>query len=452
MKKAACACFVVLILFALMPFSSKAQTTTTVIGQINSDTSWTKTNSPYTLVGSLTVENGSILTVEPGVIVYLGNYQLIVLGSLIAKGSNSEPVTFIEGKLSLTDNSVFEKVVAKSSSISVRSASITDCIVGSIGISGDAKISNNNIGEIGVSMGSPVISDNNISVGISTSRGNQQSFPTIINNNLTDSASFNFSPIGYGISCSGYAVISDNLISNWQSGIYLSGIYSDGSYYNNGIPLIQHNTIINNTKGIEIHFVGDDVAHLSILNNTIKNNQIGIDLTDYNKNDQSTYVFNFNNVYDNSIFNLHLDNYISAAKVFSSTDGSYTPCNVDATYNWWGNTDEKAINSTIGYIPFVGSFSFMPFLTQPNSQAAPNPNTPIPTPVQTVAPTVSPESSIPSQSISPSQNPTASPDHPGAESSILFGLSLDQVVIVALGVVVVLLVFVVVFLRKRTSK
>ena len=62
-------------------------------------------------------------------------------------------------------------------------------------------------------------------------------------------------------------------------------------------------------------------------------------------------------------------------------------------------------------------------------------------------------SPTPIASASSSQNPTATLSQSGAGTSLLFGWSSAEVVIaVLLGVVAVLLVFVVVFLRRRTVK
>src|SRR5208337_5359065 len=42
---------------------------TNVNGTINSDTTWTKANSPYNLTGPVTVDPGVTLSIEPGTIV-----------------------------------------------------------------------------------------------------------------------------------------------------------------------------------------------------------------------------------------------------------------------------------------------------------------------------------------------------------------------------------------------
>ncbi|HSV49111.1 MAG TPA: hypothetical protein VLH35_02260, partial [Candidatus Acidoferrales bacterium] len=49
-------------------------------GTINSDTTWAKVNSPYSLNESVTVENEATLAIEAGVTVELNGYTLQVNG------------------------------------------------------------------------------------------------------------------------------------------------------------------------------------------------------------------------------------------------------------------------------------------------------------------------------------------------------------------------------------
>jgi hypothetical protein len=60
---------------------SSAQTGMSVYGQVNSDTTWTQANSPYTLTGIVQVRSGVTLTIQPGVTVNLGTYSLQVNGT-----------------------------------------------------------------------------------------------------------------------------------------------------------------------------------------------------------------------------------------------------------------------------------------------------------------------------------------------------------------------------------
>jgi len=72
-------------------------------GIITTNTTWTKSNSPYLVTGDLTVASGFILTIEPGVEVkFVANYNdqgfdpidLEVNGELIAIGNQSDSISF----------------------------------------------------------------------------------------------------------------------------------------------------------------------------------------------------------------------------------------------------------------------------------------------------------------------------------------------------------------------
>jgi hypothetical protein len=74
-----------------------AQRATSVNGAITSNTTWTKANSPYDLTGSVTINEGVTLTIEPGVIINLNLYSLQVNGTLNARGTANDPINFIGG-------------------------------------------------------------------------------------------------------------------------------------------------------------------------------------------------------------------------------------------------------------------------------------------------------------------------------------------------------------------
>jgi hypothetical protein len=58
-----------------------------VNGTLNSNTTWTTANSPINLTADVTVNKEVTLTIQPGVTVNFGSYQLIVNGILNAKGT-----------------------------------------------------------------------------------------------------------------------------------------------------------------------------------------------------------------------------------------------------------------------------------------------------------------------------------------------------------------------------
>lgn len=71
---------------------------TPVSGTISSDTTWMLDNSPYIVVGNITVAAGATLTVEPGVEVRFSTGRWLQVsnngGSLVAQGTASQPITF----------------------------------------------------------------------------------------------------------------------------------------------------------------------------------------------------------------------------------------------------------------------------------------------------------------------------------------------------------------------
>jgi len=68
---------------------------TNVRGFIRTDTTWTKAKSPYIMVGGVIVQGNVTLTIEPDVTIKVGSgYALEVQGCLIARGTETEGITF----------------------------------------------------------------------------------------------------------------------------------------------------------------------------------------------------------------------------------------------------------------------------------------------------------------------------------------------------------------------
>jgi len=175
-------------------------------------------------------------------------------------------------------------------------------------------------------------------------------------NSISDSTGCNNAyvhDIGYGIEIGhitfhgfnsfeigvGNVVIRHNKIRNNPVGI--GGLEE-------GTATIENNIIVNNTKGIETG------SQVTIRNNTITDSSIGIAL---NKSPLAT--INQNNIQNYSQYSVKLEN---------------IPNDVDATNNWWGTTDKQAIAQKIydNKNDFnLGNVIFEPFLTEPNTAAAP---------------------------------------------------------------------------------
>jgi hypothetical protein len=82
------------VLVATLGFGT-AQSGTSVSGIISSDTTWTFANSPYNFTGSVFVNSGVTLRIEAGVTLYLNDHSLTVNGTLNARGTGINKISFI---------------------------------------------------------------------------------------------------------------------------------------------------------------------------------------------------------------------------------------------------------------------------------------------------------------------------------------------------------------------
>jgi hypothetical protein len=79
---------------------SPVRAATDVSGPIVTDEVWTLAQSPYTVTGDILVQNGAILTIEPGVVVRLNADKnlLVEAGVLSARGNVQSPIVFTSFK------------------------------------------------------------------------------------------------------------------------------------------------------------------------------------------------------------------------------------------------------------------------------------------------------------------------------------------------------------------
>ena len=353
-----------------------------VNGIISADTTWVA--ATYNFTGNVNVLNGVTLTIEPGARVELNTYFLQVNGILVARGNSAEKISFeamgaytpdfkplspggIEfTKFSTSWNektgtgSIIEDAILNSTTISIQSAS--------------PKIDNDNLNDSSINIntevsfmgtGSPVIYKNVlINSGIVLGGFGM---PIIASNTIQGSNN--------GIYMNGgNATISNNRISGCQCGIFLNTIPVFMGEFPS-YPIVERNLIASNTQGITI-LLYNRFDSLSpgmnipvIMNNTVSENSIGFDVKETNY--ISPTLLN-NNVENNTQYNVRL------------AEGS-TSGDVNATYNWWGTTDQSAIGNSIfdsKNEANLGTVNFVPFLTAPNPQAMPDPNASVPIPIQ----------------------------------------------------------------------
>jgi hypothetical protein len=465
-----------------------AQASTNVGGIISSNTTWTKASSPYNLLGPTLVSSGVTLTIEAGATVNLNTYYLQVDGTLNAIGTSTDTVYINSsavnaGRIEFTasstswneqsgsgciiENAVIDQTVISTKNCSVKISGNTfndnaDMMHENVAITtngGSSIISNNNFnggldisdsstifnniitGGIGIYGGSPVVTKNTISGGSSyfyigrdwdrdyyTIAIEHQCSPTLTNNTIDGSIAFNMNGNGYaynvfnalissntingGIAIgdgSGTVVIANNVISG--SGISANSAVS---------TTISNNLIINADIGLQI---GD----ATVQNNTIANNQVAISL-----NSAVSPTIVWNNIENSSQYNIKL---------------ASTSNNINASNNWWGTADTQAINQTIYDFKYdfnLGTVNFVPFLTEPNPEAMPALNAPMPTPKPEQTPTPTPEqtpstSPTPAPEQTPTSTPTQEPSQPIQLEAIL-GAAIVVAVICAGAVLLIYLI------------
>jgi len=84
----------IMILFIIISFTSVLFADTVILpGEVNGN--WTSANSPYLIEGEISIPDGEVLTIGPGVLVeFQGHYKFHIQGRLLAIGTNSENIVF----------------------------------------------------------------------------------------------------------------------------------------------------------------------------------------------------------------------------------------------------------------------------------------------------------------------------------------------------------------------
>ncbi len=450
-------------LIVLVP-RALAQSGTSVSGLISLDTTWTQAGSPYTLAAPVAVNQGVTLTINPGVTVNLASYYLRVNGTLSAIGSANQRIIFNSGQIIFTTVSngwneqtntgcIIQNSIINQASISASNPIKIDNTIINSQITVNSSIITNNIvtgnincqsaipsaGQSNAPVDSSVISNNsvigNIVLGyVSLGAVTAPSEASSVFNNTVDGSIISGSPQGTpqifnntvsngGIECDGYGSIFSNYIYGSQTGISLYTMRVFGG----NLPCyatVENNIITGNSQGISISLTavfGGGTFTPTVKNNTISGNSIGISLSGFGYN--ATPTIKYNNLQSNTNYTFYLGE----------------SNNVDLTYNWWGTTDQQAINQSIYDFKNdfnLGIVTFLPFLTAPNPQA-PTISNPISTPTPTANPTSTPTSTPASSPItSPNPTPTV-PEFP-------------QVIVLPL--LLVMLVGIIAIRRKMRSK
>ncbi|MEE9151255.1 MAG: right-handed parallel beta-helix repeat-containing protein [Thermoplasmata archaeon] len=245
---------------------------TYVSGSITIDTSWNSIDSPFIVIGDLTVESGATLTIEPGVVVkFDGLNSIIVDGKLIVNGN-------FQNKIKFTSN---QSSPAKGDWYTIRLRTKDNLInhaeieYATYGIFMTFFSANNTISNVTTKFckvdGIYITNSDHNQISYSTASFNDrygitiyQSNGTKINNCIIQNNKY----FGINLNASTYSEIQNSNIS-----------YNDGK----GIRLYSnaHHTTIVNTSFFNNNNIGIDLSGTSnnIFKNTkvIANNGIGID-------------------------------------------------------------------------------------------------------------------------------------------------------------------------------
>jgi PKD repeat protein len=355
---------------------------TTVGGYISENTTWTLERSPYIVFSDIIVEKGVVLTIEAGVLVKFNNgTNLVVDGTLLVKGTKELPIIFtssstspkpgdwgriyLRGKTTDPKNEITYATIQYATfglfseyrSFELYNSNVTNCCNNGI------SVINSDDQQASIIIVGCIISENNGS-GIGLFGGGFNITGNIIAYNGN---------YGIDLDVAGPGVIADNKITfNQRSGVHISNCM----IYRGRLEVI-NNIAMGNDVGIQTEFILTDpfLAPL-IVGNIIQNNSIGI-LIGGGFFRGGSAIITRNDIIENNVG--VLSDYDSAYveirgnKIYENAEYDLvhkSKADINATYNWWGTTNETLIAHRI-YDYYddwnYGKVLFKPYIIPPKA-------------------------------------------------------------------------------------
>jgi hypothetical protein len=282
---------------------------TLVGGIICENTTWTLESNPYLFVDHVTVAWNATLTIEPGVMINLDLWSLIIEGTLYARGNESHKIVFQSHEKPL--NAWPPRIYFYESSTHWNETTNEGCILEYALIN----VTNYQYETIFIQSGSSPKISNNVIFNYGNEAGAIRVQGGVVTNNTIIGGSTGI-VLGSGS-------ILYNVIQATQYGILL-GIKAGFSYYSD----IVGNLLADNWVGIGFC----SPIYPCITNNTIVKNTYGFDIADYDVNGGIvTIVYN----------NIHSNEYDVRVR---QEDPRIT---INMTFNWWGTTNTSLIDKKI---------------------------------------------------------------------------------------------------------
>jgi hypothetical protein len=378
----------------LIPFTCQADTY--VSGTILADTTWTKANNRYIVIGSIVISPGVTLTIEPGVKVkFNGNYSIYVDGTLKAIGTPAEHIIFT------TDIPYWGKIQFRESSAAAAFDTGGDYASGCTLQYCVVEYAQGPDGAIHASRSSPFINFctvqfnkcRGIAYGSWFSSGQEKITNCLIHHNLGGGLLIDWgtnpmlqisgnwilnntvSGRGGGISFNyGGFVFYNNIIANNNATDKGGGIYSDYPHIT-----LNNNVLFNNTAkagggaylaGAIGSFAGTSASCNSFLNNSADNYAAIGCLYQNNTFLHNLFMNNQSNISSSETmgfqgpFTIGLNNILNNNTTFLLRALGGNDSN--AQNNWWNTTDQAKIELAIFDkldLDSLGMITFYPFLS-----------------------------------------------------------------------------------------